>query len=375
MPPAQPPQQPQGDNSLAALWLTVLLFITCGLIWYFGHTYIVSFVYKIKLFQAEIISLFTSKLDPTIQQMRVQDLAQVTFQQMQQISTTIGDFVRYPIVIVLAILALLLYFNDVTTRYRRTYTMKSLAEAEQVNWPQIKPIVKLDLISQDIDNGPWAMAMTPMQFAKKYKLLQEEPIVLSDQTLRRKARPSVSVIRNKAKQIFTLQLGRYWESPNVLNDHTKALFAIFAARINRDREQANKLVSQIAVSVDSGKLNFAGVDDLLNKHKDSKHVIEITQRHAFLLTVMASMLETARNDGVIATADFLWLKPLDRSLWYMLNSIGRQTPYVEVAGPFAHWLAEKEFGRKIMVPMVDEAVTALEVAVQEIIYVPDEEEK
>lgn len=375
MPPQQPPQQPQGDNSLAALWLTVLLFITCGLIWYFGHTYIVSFVYKIKLFQAEIMSLFTSKLDPIIQQIRTQNVAQVSFQEMQQVSTAIGDLVRYPIIIILAILAVLLYFNDVTSRYRNTYTMKTLAEAEQVNWPQIKPIVKLDLISQDIDSGPWAMAMTPMQFAKKYKLLQEEPIVVSDQTLRRKARPTVSVIRNKAKQVFTLQLGRYWEGTGTLNEHTKALYAIFAARINRDREQANKLVNQIAVSVDSGKLNFAGVEELLNKYKDTKPVVEITQKHSFLLTVMASMLETARTDGVIATADFLWLKPLDRTLWYMLNSVGRQTPFVEVAGPFAHWLAEKEFGRKIMVPMVDEAVTALEVAVQEIIYVPEEEEK
>lgn len=374
MPPAQPPQQPQGDNSLAALWLTVLIFITCGLIWYFGHAYIVSFVYKIKLFQAEVMSLFTSKLDPTIKQMRTQNLAQVSFQQMQVVSTTIGDFMRYPIVVILGILAVLLYFNDISTRFRRTYTMKSLAEAEQANWPQIKPILKLDLVSQDIDSGPWAMAMTPMQFAKKYKLLQEEPIILSDQTLRRRARPSVSVIRNKAKQVFTLQLGRYWEGTNALNDHTKALFAIFAARINRDRDETAKLVKQIAISVESGTLNFSGTEELLNKHKDSKGVLEVTQKHAFLLTVMASMIEAARTDGVIATADFLWLKPLDRSLWYMLNSVGRQTPYVEIAGPFAHWLAEKDFGRKIMVPMVDEAVTALELAMQEIIYVPDDEE-
>ncbi len=35
------------------------------------------------------------------------------------------------------------------------------------NWPQITPVLDLDLIKTDIDKGPWAMAMTPMQFCKR----------------------------------------------------------------------------------------------------------------------------------------------------------------------------------------------------------------
>jgi intracellular multiplication protein IcmP len=52
--------------------------------------------------------------------------------------------------------------------------------------------------------------------------------------------------------------------------------------------------------------------------------------------------------------------------------VGRQTPFAEVAGIFAHWVAEKESGRKLLVPMVDEATRALEVALKEVIYRPDE---
>ncbi len=54
------------------------------------------------------------------------------------------------------------------------------------------------------------------------------------------------------------------------------------------------------------------------------------------------------RDGVQASADFLWLKPIDRRLWYMLNTVGRQTPFAEVAGPYAHWLAEREMGKRIL---------------------------
>ena len=56
----------------------------------------------------------------------------------------------------------------------------------------------------------------------------------------------------------------------------------------------------------------------------------------------------------------------------MLNVVGRQTPFVEVAGPYAHWLAEKEIGKGLLVPMVEEATHALEIGLQEILYQPDE---
>jgi intracellular multiplication protein IcmP len=103
-------------------------------------------------------------------------------------------------------------------------------------------------------------------------------------------------------------------------------------------------------------------------------VKKITDGHAYILTVMASMLTLARLDGVQASADFLWLKPIDRRLWYILNTVGRQTPFVEVAGIFAHWVAEKELERKLLIPMVEEATNALELALQDIIYKPDEQQ-
>ena len=54
----------------------------------------------------------------------------------------------------------------------------------------------------------------------------------------------------------------------------------------------------------------------------------------------------------------------------MLNSMGRQTACVEVAGPFAHLLAENKVGHRIKSPMIDCAVIALEGAIQEVIYDP-----
>ncbi len=120
-------------------------------------------------------------------------------------------------------------------------------------------------------------------------------------------------------------------------------------------------------------LNFKGVDELLKKHYNTKAVQKIVQGHAYVLTVMAAMLKGARDDGVQASADFLWLKPMDRRLWYTLNTVGRQTPFIEVAGIFAHWRAEQEAQKRLVVPMVEEATNAVQLALKEVLYKRDEE--
>ncbi len=251
--------------------------------------------------------------------------------------------------------------------------MKRLAEEEKVNWPQITPVVGLDLIKQDIHKGPWAMAMTPMQFAQHHNLVVEEKQKPSDQVLSRRLQIKSKLLRAPAHKVFTMQLGTYWRGVEQLNQHTKALFAAFAAKANHDGAACAQLLTRIVKSAESGsKLNFEGTDALLKKYYDTRPVQKVINKHAYVYTVMASMLELARTDGVLATADFLWLKPVDRRLWYTLNSVGRQTPFAEVAGVFAHWKAEKEFGAKLWVPMVDEAVNGLEKAMQELVFQAEE---
>ncbi len=88
---------------------------------------------------------------------------------------------------------------------------------------------------------------------------------------------------------------------------------------------------------------------------------------------MASLLEIARIEGVLTTAEFLWLKPVDLRLWYMLNSVGRQTAVVEIAGLFAHWRAEKRLERPLRTPMVKGAVTVLEKDITTVLYISEEE--
>lgn len=375
---AAPPQNPNAsDNSMAILWGTAGVFALLGIIWYVFKNQIVATFLYMKLYEVNFLSLFDEQyfapIRSTIQTAIAAGYSQITFVQLTEIGSIVGNTMRYPFVVSLVLLGLLLYFGNTTRVFKRTYNMKDLAKLEKNNWPQISPVIGLDLLKENIDVGPWAMAMTPMQFSKRYRLLEEvRPERREGLSYREWDKIDVVLKRGEANKLFAMQLGPVWKGPDQLPPYTKALFAAFAARINADTKSALKIFTQLSLSATTkGKFDLTGVDDLIKKHLNSDEVKRILATHAYVYTVMASMLEHAREDGVQASADFLWLKPLDRKLWYTLNTVGRQTPFVEVAGIFAHWTAENAAGRKLLVPVIDEATKALEIALKEVVYVPD----
>lgn len=374
------PQASQGgsDHSGGILWGTAATFFLLGMIWFAFKKQIIYVYLSIKLFEVNMLSLIS---ESHFEQTRASLLsalanpAAVPFSFVVSIGNAAGDWLRFPFVIILFALAVLVYVGNTARFFRTTYNMRNLMQMEKTNWPQIHAVANLDLLKQDIDVGPWAMALSPMQFCKRYKLL-EEVRPERREGMSRKDWDKVEVIlkRGEANKVFALQLGPLWRGTEHLPPHVRALFAVFAARINSDTDAALALIKQLSSSAasETKKLDLTGVDELIKKHENTKLVQKIVQSHAYVLTVMASMLQGARDDGVQSSSDFIWLKPLDRRLWYVLNTVGRQTPFAEVGGIFAHWIAEKEGGRKFLVPMVEEATNALDLALKEVVYRPDE---
>jgi intracellular multiplication protein IcmP len=364
----------QGQESgLGPLWIIIALMVVVGVTWHYGHTYIVSFVFKVKLVEAQAVSFFTSDINSLIRLLQTADVGGVSFKELQNVSAAVGHYIAYPIAVTLGVLAIVLYMTNAPLQFRNRYTMQTLRDVESVNWPQITPIRKLDLVSIPLTQGPWAMVQTPMEFAKQYKLLKENPpdYAISG-SFKNRGRTTVSVLRGEATRQFILQLGPYWRGPESLPLHIRALFAAFAARFNHDLAAGDALLANIALSTEKGKPDFSGTDELLKKYKDTKGIANLGEKHGFMLTAMATMLVKARADGVLASANFLWLKPIDRVLWFMLNNVGRQTAFVEVAGPVAHWKLELELGHRLYVPAVQEAVNGLETAIATVLYEPEE---
>jgi len=373
-----------GDTSIGFLWVAAAIIIFAFLIWTYGKVYITSTICSIRYYEIVGIKyilntwITVTKEIPLLDSI-VPNLSRITQWEtytkesfgfvdpkiIKAMSVFVGNYLRIPCVIILGLLTFYVYFTSATYRFQNIFNLKSLKTLERKNWPQISPVVNLELQSTPLDAAPWAMALSPMNFCKKHNLIKVEKD--------NKGLYKTSLVRGAAYRILSLQLGPRWRQPEDLPMYLQALFAIFAARINNDKKAADALVLQLAASSTSGRLNFSGVSELVAKHKNAKPVQRVIAIHAYVTTVMASLLSSSREAGVLATSEFIWLKPMDRRIWYILNSVGRPTAFAEISGTFAHWLAEKKLGLPLNVPMVDEAVIGLDLALKDILYKPDEE--
>lgn len=372
-------QQQNASPEMTAFALIAVLFGVILLQWYYHKADIIAFFYNVRYVELTAVYYI---LDPFYY---VFELAGIPVPDPEYFislgnslysndfnSMSAADFragmaksgwvLVYPGFVLGTLFAVYLGFFKGKSRIRATYTMRTLSNLEASNWPLISPVLDKNLVKDDINKGAWRMADSPVMFAERYNMVKS---VYKD------GNHIAELDTGKAQVILAMQMGPLWNGLEPLPAYIRALFAIFAAKAENDAKGARVLLNQIAESSKSGKLNFGGTQELLIKHVRSPKVGRAVGPHAYLLTVMASMLSLARTDGVLATSEFLWLKPLDRRLWYMLNCVGRQTPFTEVSGPFGHWIVEKRLRRPLKVPMVAEAVSALDVSLSEIIYNPE----
>lgn len=376
-------QQGQGtsDQTSNFFWLIGFIFGAAIVFWFVDASYIVAPVFWLRVHEIEIVRFLALIWTPIANFLHITppDMAQlaalqhymqhadpglISWKKFSAINDDLGRWVRYPVIIIFLVLAFIAYSGRGVT-FKQSYSMKSLREVGKEVWPQITPVASLNLLKQDIDKGPWAMAKLPLHFCRDNQLLSTKIV----------AGKKIWVLQQKpCYRLFSLQLGPLWRGPEALPVHTKALYAIFVARALGKRDIAKKLLQQISASAAHGKLDFTGVQEALSALTHNRILDWVEKRHAYVITVMARLLEIARSDGVLASAEFLWLKPVDRRLWFMLNAVGRATAVVEVAGAYAHLKAEKKLGRALKTPFVKGAVDALDESLQTILYVEESDQ-
>lgn len=365
-------QQNATDQTSNFFWLLAIVTGAILAVWFLARQWFITPIFYFRYYELLLIShviIYWDKLvtiapwlhlpysNPApihswIQFVTTSDPKHVQFSDFSALNHKVGTWMSWVMCPLMVVLAAVMYFFLSNRKFTKVYSMQSLRDAEQENWPEIKPILSLDLVKEDIEVGPWAMAKTPLDFCKEHKMVS--PTTVNQRSVWK-------LDSGAAHQLLTMQVGPVWTGAKDLPVYIQALVIIFIARAERERDVANHLLAQISRSAGGGKLDFAGVRELIHdKYAHSRILRWLEQRHAYVYTMMASLLEIARTDGVLASSEFLWLKPVDRRLWYVLNTVGRQTSVVEVAGAHAHWLAEKKIGRALRTPMVTEAVKALE---------------
>jgi intracellular multiplication protein IcmP len=336
----QQPQQQQSSDDW--IWLPIGAIILLVIIWYLKHAWISNVVLRLKWFEAWLLSPFSETMSfhaggiSSILMNRAA-VASLKFGQLWSIAGNASKIWSMVAAGVMFFLAYRVIVTDIRSKVTAKLDMQQLMQMQQEEWAYIRPVVGLDLIN---DTSPeWAPAMRPESTYDKRGRLTEQGFADKHGII-----TSRLFDRRKAAVVFTKQVGRTWPSRGwkKLRKHERALYGIFAARICQQKDEAKAALKQLSMNMGKGgNRSFEPGIALAEKYGREKDVLEIVSRHRYVTSVLAGMLIEARVFGILASSEFIWLRPLDRDLWYLINSIGRRTPHTEAAGSFANFDAER----------------------------------
>lgn len=167
---------------------------------------------------------------------------------------------------------------------------------------------------------------------------------------------------------FVEQIGAAYDGLKKLPIHAQALAVAFDLHRTCDKRSQEMKESLAEIwSLNPRAEAEAKTAELLAPYLDDRRAVEgiesVMGRHAFVNTALLGLFEEAKKrgrGGVLACAEILWVKKIDRTLWYTLQNAGRHAYFIEGAGSRAHYLVEKTAQRAIDEPQVSGAVEGLE---------------
>lgn len=331
--------------------------------------------------------------------------------QAWRLADFVGQFWRWPVVAGLLALAGWTYVKAPRERFRRRFDMEKLLAEQSRSFPAVMPVLGRNLLKEPLTEGPWAAARSPIELAIREGLLRDGQGQVLSQAVHNA--PDTRFDRARATELLVRQLGpRRPAHPRDLPAYQRGLFAVCAGRLVPDqaiprtdwtgrllsalgrkgyshrkipggKARADALAAHLSRHFKEGRdgaahqMDFGETDALLDLAWAQPEVQARWQAHAYSYTALMDLLSLARTKGVLTTADFIWLKPVNRTLWYALNSLGApwapldKTAHAEAAGPFAHALAERALGMAIPEPEVGPGVDAIEESLRDEGWLPD----
>lgn len=246
------------------------------------------------------------------------------------------------------------------THFRRRMNLEALMAEQAKVFPYIRPFLKFDPRKLPFRAPGQPVPSQLPSFSEA--LAPEEWLAYHEIKL-----VNGMLDRNKAYQALALQLGRRWQGPEKLPLHAQGLFAVFALKHVRKRKESEALLAALSTcwSYDKGFRPSSKVKSMIKaairNPKVGGALLKYADQHAFETTALARCLARAREEGgVLAPAEFLWLRGQDRTLWYPLNNLGRKSYCVEAVGALVHYTNELIAGQKIPTPRFDEVITGFE---------------
>lgn len=134
----------------------------------------------------------------------------------------------------------------------------------------------------------------------------------------------------------------------------KVIFALLCAYASGDRsgyERARDQLNHSCRGAKSGMANLTVAQWLFDKHRDNAMARKLFAVHHWEYTYLYALFIEAKKMGKVTHAEFLWLKPMNRILFYVLNTVGRFTPHTESAAAFSQYAFERACSKAGRLPL------------------------
>lgn len=392
-------QEGQKDDPMI-VWIIGLGLVALALflMWKYFHTPIATAVTWLRWAELTIIEPVIPgqegvRLARVREYLRTVDPSTLTLDDLIAMSRAVGLHLRYVVGVLLLILAIWAAKFSSASKWRKRHDLESFIKVQSLTWRVIKPILKVNPADNTRIPGsslpaqlePWAEALWPEEWVAYFCVDFKDG----------------KIDAARASEMFAKQLCGHWRGVSNLPDYAKGLVVAFALKALRKRAESREFLGDLAEiwTPNEGitlpatvpwwggewvlrKIEAMGpwlglgdasrrmamrirtkrkLDAYLADEKVQQVVSSQMDKHAFVATAMLGLLAYARErGGVLASSEFLWLRPTNRLLWYPLNALGGQTFYTEASGAMAHYQAELAEGRPVKTPMLDAAVEALE---------------
>lgn len=282
----------------------------------------------------------------------------VEFNVLWRVKTVVGEQLMWPFMLAALGLGALVFLKMPGNGLKRPFSLAggkgngpSLMQYQAQYW---RPLKVNETLYPDRGDPNLDQARTPMEW------LRDNSIRLT---------PKDGLDRKACEDAFKAQLGDMWHSPAACSLWVRCLLVIIGLHADgangKDKaklaRQVRYDIADVYASVTDKAKRRARLEEIVAPHMaDAKLVARLERlgkKHAYVSTALIAMLIWAREKaGVLPSAEFPWVKAVDRSLWYALNNVGRRSFHIEGAGAMNHFFAEKAFDKALITPKVEQAV-------------------
>lgn len=397
-------QDKPNDNPISTFFvISVLLAMLLAVAWYFWSPYIAWGTVQSTLFLKNLLVPFTIFMSDDYADF-ILNMEERLAANLNYATVTVSEVMFLQSIafraISVVIVPLLLWRGLANIIFAKKYgftrqlDLMELAEIQATRYPRMKPVIKARLLEQDQRFGPWATSRNPLPYLVINGLVSDiddaerlsagvsqfRDLNVVDQHDRiHDYHGRLIINRSGVSKLLRSQLGALCNyTDNQLIDINKLptiertmaiLFLAARTKKKEVRKRINALLDQFGDSFVEGQparngqpaiahqIDLSGVDELWDDVKEDYRIklaiLEISKTHAYWTTAFTAMFQFIYNEfRNLKSRDFIFLKPVNRTLYLLCNQVGLEASRAETNLIRAHYLAEKKLGSPIIEPFV-----------------------